>query len=149
NALTGGENGLRDVDRPAGVAAYWQFYYLCLAALAVALAALGVIGRSPFGLALRGVRDSERRMRSLGYNGARSKVQAGMLSGLLAGVSGVLATYQAEFISPASAGFARSALGLVMVILGGVGTLFGPLAGAAIVALAENELSVHMDRWQT
>jgi branched-chain amino acid transport system permease protein len=149
NSLTGGENGLRDVDRPAAVAEYWQFYYLCLAVLAVALAALWVIGRSPFGLALRGIRDSESRMRSLGYNVPAFKFLAVLLSGLLAGVSGVLATYQAEFISPASASFARSALGLVMVILGGTGTLLGPLAGAAIVALAQNELSVHMDRWQT
>ena len=149
NALTGGENGLRDVDRPAAVAEYWQFYYLCLVVLALALAALWVIGRSPFGLALRGIRDSESRMRSLGYNVAGFKFQAVVLSGLLAGVSGVLATYQAEFISPASASFGRSALGLVMVILGGAGTLLGPLAGAAVVALAQNELSVHMDRWQT
>ena len=149
NVLTGGENGLRDVDRPAAVAEYWQFYYLCLAVLAVVMAALWLVGRSPFGLALRGIRDSESRMRSLGYNVAGFKFLAVMLSGLLAGVSGVLATYQAEFISPASAGFARSALGLVMVIVGGTGTLLGPLAGAAIVALAQNELSVHMDRWQT
>jgi branched-chain amino acid transport system permease protein len=149
NVLTGGENGLRGVDRPAAVAEYWQFYYLCLAVLAVALVALWVIGRSPFGLALRGIRDSESRMRSLGYNVAGFKFQATVLSGLFAGLSGVLATYQAEFISPASATFARSALGLVMVILGGAGALLGPLAGAAIVVLAEDELSIHVDRWQT
>jgi branched-chain amino acid transport system permease protein len=147
--ITGGENGLRGLDRPPAVAAYWQFYFLCLGVLAVALVALWVLSRSPFGLALRGIRDSESRMRSLGYNVAAHKFCAFMLSGMVAGVSGVLATYHAEFISPVSAGFARSALGVVMVILGGTGALLGPLAGAAVVVWAENVLSGYLDRWPT
>lgn len=149
NRLTGGENGLRGIERPPAVEAYWQFYFLCLATLALTLLGLWVLGRSPFGLALRGIRDSESRMRSLGYNVAAHKFHAFLLSGLLAGLSGVLATYHAEYISPASASFARSALGVVMVILGGAGTLFGPLAGAAVVTWAENVLSGTVERWPT
>jgi branched-chain amino acid transport system permease protein len=147
--ITGGENGLRGVDRPEAVSAYWQYYFLCLGALACVLAALWVLMRSPFGLALRGIRDSESRMRSLGYNVAAHKFNAFMLSGVLAGLSGVLATWHAEFISPSSASFARSALGVVMVILGGTGALLGPLAGAGVVVLAENVLSGYVERWQT
>jgi branched-chain amino acid transport system permease protein len=149
NRFTGGENGLQGIDRPPVVAEYWQFYFLCLGLLGAAVAAIWVLGRSPFGLALRGIRDSESRMRSLGYNVVAYKFQAMLLSGLLAGLSGVLATWHAEFISPASASFGRSALGVVMVILGGVGALLGPLAGAAAVVLAENQLSGYTDRWQT
>lgn len=148
-AITGGENGITGVDRPPLAAEYWQYYFVCLAALALTLLAAWVVARSPFGLALRGIRDSDSRMRSLGYNVTAYKFVAFMLSGVLAGVSGILATYHAEYISPASAGFARSALGLVMVILGGVGTLLGPLAGAAIVVLIENEVGSYVERWPT
>ena len=149
NRFTGGENGLRGIDRPPPVAEYWKFYFLCLGVLAAALLALWVVRSSPFGMALRGIRDSESRMRSLGYNVAGYKFLAFMLSGTLAGVSGVLATYDTEYISPSSASFARSALGVVMVILGGAGTLLGPLAGAGLVVLAENVLSGYVERWQT
>jgi branched-chain amino acid transport system permease protein len=149
NRLTGGENGLTGIDRPPGIAEYWQFYFLCLAVLAATLLGLWVLGRSPFGLALRGIRDSESRMRSLGYNVAAYKFHAFLLSGLIAGLSGVLATYQAEYISPSSASFARSALGVVMVILGGTGALLGPVAGAAVVVLSENVLSGYVERWPT
>lgn len=149
NQITGGENGLSGIDRPPAVDDYWRFYFFCVAVLTVALAALWVINRSPFGMSLRGIRDSESRMRSLGYNVAALKFVAFLLSGAFAGVSGVLSTWYTEFISPVSAGFLRSALGIVMVILGGVGTLLGPLAGAAIVVVTENVVSGWVERWQT
>lgn len=147
--VTGGENGLRGIWRPPVLTETWQFYYLCLAVLALVVLALWVIQRSPFGLVLRGIRDSESRMSSLVYAVAAYKFSAMMLSGLVAGTAGVLAVWHAEFVSPSSAGFLRSALTVIMVILGGVGTWLGPLVGAGVVVWTENVLSTHLERWPT
>jgi branched-chain amino acid transport system permease protein len=147
--VTGGENGLRGIRRPEAFAQTWQYYYLCLAVLALAVLALWVIQRSPFGLVLRGIRDSESRMSSLGYSVPAYKFSAIMISGLVAGLAGLLAVWHAEFVSPSSAGFLRSALTVIMVILGGVGTWLGPLVGAGVVIWTENVLSTHVERWPT
>jgi branched-chain amino acid transport system permease protein len=147
--VTGGENGLRGIRRPEAVAQTWQYYYLCLVVLVVAVLALWVIQRSPFGLVLRGIRDSESRMSSLGYSVPAYKFSAIMISGLVAGLAGLLAVWHAEFVSPSSAGFLRSALTVIMVILGGVGTWLGPLVGAGVVIWTENVLSTHVERWPT
>jgi branched-chain amino acid transport system permease protein len=107
------------------------------------------VERSPFGLTMRGVRDSETRMASLGYSVARIKFTAVMLSGMIAGLAGALAVWHALFMSPAMATFGRSAFAVVMVILGGAGTLLGPLVGAAVVVGAEHWLSSYVERWPT
>jgi branched-chain amino acid transport system permease protein len=147
--VTGGQNGLTGIRRPALVSEVWQFYLLCAAAFGIGTLVLRQVARSPFGLSLRGVRESENRMSSLGYRVGALKFVAVMVSGLVAGVAGVLAVWQAEFISPSVTQFSRSALAVVMVILGGTGTLAGPLVGAAIVVGAEFWLSTYLDRWAT
>jgi branched-chain amino acid transport system permease protein len=147
--ITGGENGLRGIHRPEGFGQTWQFYYLCLVVFLGAVAALWLIQRSPFGLVLRGIRDSESRMSSLGYTVPAYKFAAIMISGLVAGSAGLLTVWHAEFVSPSAAGFLRSALTVIMVILGGVGTTWGPLVGAGIVIWTENVLSTHLERWPT
>lgn len=149
SGLTGGQNGLTGIVRPDFVDLWWQFYFFTAAIFVLALLAIWVMRRSPFGLTLRAVRDSETRAASLGYSVAATKFIATMLSGLLAGIAGVLAVWNSEFISPAAASFARSAMAVVMVILGGTGTLFGPLAGAAVVVGAEHWLSSYVERWPT
>ena len=149
SSVTGGENGLRGIRRPAMFAQTWQLYYLTLTALVLVLIALWVIQGSPFGLVLRGIRDSESRMSSLGYSVPAYKFSAIMISGLVAGMAGLLAVWHAEFVSPSSAGFLKSALTVIMVILGGVGRPLGPLVGAAIVIWTENVLSTHVERWPT
>jgi branched-chain amino acid transport system permease protein len=88
-------------------------------------------------------------MESLGYNVAAYKLGAMMISGVVAGISGVLSVWLMEFVSPASAGFLRSALATLMVILGGVGTFLGPLTGATIVSWIEHVLSTYIERWPT
>ena len=147
--VTGGENGLRGVRRPEMFTQTWQLYYLTLAALVLVFIALWVIQSSPFGLVLRGIRDSESRMSSLGYSVPAYKFSAIMISGLVAGMAGLLAVWHAEFVSPSSAGFLKSALTVIMVILGGVGRPLGPLVGAAVVVWTENVLSTHVERWPT
>lgn len=149
STITGGENGLSGIGRPPFVAEYWQFYFLCLAAFVVCTVALWVVARSPYGTALRGIRDSESRMLSLGYQISRYKLGGMMISGSVAGVAGLLAVWHSQFISPTSAGFGRSALIVVIVILGGVGTTFGPLVGAAVVMWIEHVLSSSVERWPT
>jgi branched-chain amino acid transport system permease protein len=147
--VTGGQNGLTGIRRPALVSEVWQFYLVCAAAFGIGTLVLRQVGRSPFGLSLRGVRESENRMSSLGYRVSTLKFGAILISGLVAGAAGVLAVWQAEFISPSVTQFSRSALAVVMVIVGGTGTLAGPLVGAAIVVGAEFWLSTYLDRWAT
>ncbi|MFS8496467.1 MAG: branched-chain amino acid ABC transporter permease [Actinomycetes bacterium] len=147
--ITGGENGLSGIRRPEMFAPYWKYYFLVLVVFIVVTAAVWVVTRSPFGMALRGIRESENRMESLGYNVAAYKLGAMMISGIVAGISGVFAVWQMEFVSPANAGFLRSALATLMVILGGVGTFLGPLTGATIVSWIEHVLSTYIERWPT
>lgn len=147
--VTGGDNGLSGIRRPEPISAYWTFYFAVLAVFVIATSIVWLISRSPFGLVLRGVRDSEDRMRSLGYSIAAYKFGAMMLSGLFAGVAGVILVWRAEFISPPIGDFISSALALIMVVLGGLGTLSGPLVGAAVVILIQQVLSTYVDRWST
>jgi branched-chain amino acid transport system permease protein len=147
--LTGGQNGLTGVSRPPLVAEAGPFYLLTLACLVLTLVACGALDRSPFGLTLRGVRESEGRMASLGYPVARAKLLAMVCSGLVAGLAGVLAAWQAQFVSPAAASFSRSAFATVMVIVGGTGTLLGPVVGAGVVVGVEHWLSSWVERWPT
>lgn len=147
--VTGGENGITGVQRPALIAEYWTFYYFILGAFVLTTVLLLVISRSPFGMSLRGIRDSESRMRSLGYSVSSYKLAAFMMSGTLAGFAGLLSVWHTHFVSPSAAGVHRSVLLIVMVILGGAGTVFGPVIGAAIVVLVENVLSNTIERWPT
>lgn len=147
--VTGGQNGLTGVNRPELFSAWWQFYFFTAAIFVLALFAVWIFRQSPFGLTLRAIRDSESRAASLGYSVARAKFTATILSGLLAGIAGMLAVWNAQFISPATVSFGRSAMAVVMVILGGTGTLFGPLLGAGVVVGFEHLLSSYVARWPT
>jgi branched-chain amino acid transport system permease protein len=149
SSVTGGDNGLTGIRRPPLFAEYWQFYFVVAVLFVLLTFALIRVSHSPFGLVLRGIRDSESRMRSLGYNVPAYKFFAVLLSGLVAGLAGVLLVWHAEFISPSSADFLHSALPMVMVVLGGLGTVMGPLVGATIVLAFSQVLSSHFERWQT
>lgn len=148
-SITGSENGLTGVYRPDWVAEDWQYYYLCLAILLLCAGVMWVIIRSPFGLALRGLRESHSRLRMLGYGPTLHKFYGFLLSGFFAGVAGVLFAYNNQFVSPSVAEFATSAAAVLMVILGGIGTLSGPVIGAFVIVFAQNWLSIHVERWLT
>jgi branched-chain amino acid transport system permease protein len=149
STITGAENGLRGVTRPAVVGAYWKYYYLCLAITTICGGLLWLIVRSPFGLSLRGLRESESRLRMLGYNTAVTKFYAFMLSAFFAAIAGVLYAYYNQFVSPSVTEFATSGQGVLMVVLGGVGTLVGPVLGAFAIVWIENVASVYIERWPT
>jgi branched-chain amino acid transport system permease protein len=101
---------------------------------------LWTISRSPFAAALRGIRDNEARMRSLGYSPFRYKYVAYVLAGALAGLAGGLLAAQERLVTPADLGFTTSALALLAVVLGGAGTLWGAVVGAALVVLIRDAL---------
>ena len=105
--------------------------------------------RSPFGLTLRGIRDSESRMRSLGYNVPLHLFIGFTVSGFFAGVAGGIYAFFNNFVSPSTVALAQSVEGLLMAIVGGVGTLFGAFVGAAAIITLENIVSSHTERWQT
>lgn len=147
--ITGAENGLTGVYRPPAVAQDWQFYYVCLATLVICTGVIWVIVSSPFGLALRGLRESESRLRMLGYNPTLLRLYGFLLAGFFAGVAGVLFAYNNQFVSPSAAEFNTSAQAVLMIILGGIGTLSGPVFGAFVIVFAQNVLSIHVDRWPT
>jgi branched-chain amino acid transport system permease protein len=149
SSITGGQNGLTGVRRPEVVGEWWKFYFFTAATYGLCLLVLAVVSRSPFGLTLRGIRESQTRMISLGYSVTAVKFAAVVVSGAFAGCAGVLLAWNSEFMSPSAASFSRSALAVVMVLVGGTGTLLGPLVGAGIVVAAEYWLSSYVERWQT
>lgn len=149
SGITGAENGLRGILRPPAVGPYWKYYYLCLAVVTICGGLLWVITRSPFGLAFRGLGESEERLRMLGYNTALHKFYAFVLAGFFATIAGILFVYRDQFISPSAAEFLSSGNGVLMAILGGLGTLIGPMLGALIIVMTENVLSSYVERWPT
>lgn len=124
-----------------------QFYYLALACLVLSFLFLARLLRSPFGHALTGIRANEGRMRALGYDVQRIKLIAFVIAGTLAGLAGFLEATRGTFASPAHLGWHESGHALVLVILGGLGTLFGPIAGAFVVLLMEDYFATLTDRW--
>jgi len=151
-SLTKGDNGISGVPRPE-VGLPWSlwgalpFFYFALAAAIVAWVLLELLVHSPFGLGLEGIRESESRMRALGYNVWLHKYLAFVLSGTLAGFAGVFWAYYNGFVSPVDVQLVTSVETLLMVALGGPGTLVGPAAGAAIIVFLKNFVSVYTKRW--
>ena len=144
--LVGGTNGLigipalrltpgGDPVRLAGI----RYWYVLLVAL-VCFALLVRISRSAFGRSLRGIRDNEQRMASLGYSTFRLKYTVFVLAGAFAGAAGSLYVVQARFVSPTDLGFEVSALALLAVVIGGRGSLWGAVLGTALVFYLRDEI---------
>ncbi len=147
--VTGAENGLTGIDRPPLIAAYWRYYWFVLGVVLLCSLLMVIIVRSPFGFAVKGIRESESRMRVLGYNPAFQKFYVFVVSGVFASISGILLVYLNEFISPSAVTLAASAIGLLEAILGGIGTLVGPMIGAFIIVFLRNLVSTYIERWPT
>jgi branched-chain amino acid transport system permease protein len=124
------------------------FYYVVLALFAAALVLLGRLGGSRFGAVLRGIKDNEPRMESLGFAAYRFKLVAFVIAGALAGLAGALMANQNSFVSPNMMHWEQSGVALVMVVLGGLGSLWGGLAGAAMFLVLEEVLSAFTGHWQ-
>jgi branched-chain amino acid transport system permease protein len=153
-SMTGGDDGLPGIARPdLGGWFPWSledpanFLTAVLIVFGVVAASLSLVVHSPFGYTLRGVRESEPRMDCLGYHVWLHKYVAVLIAGGVAGVAGVLFGYYHGFVSPAELSLVLSAEGLLMVILGGAGTLLGPALGAGVVVFLRNIVSGYTERW--
>ena len=148
--LTGGDDGLPGIRRPTffiSLADQNAFYYFVLLFVGLSAALLVAIVKSPFGHALRGIRESETRMQALGFNVWRHQFVAFVIAAAFAGLAGCLFVYQNKFVAPNFLHVVMSAEALIMVILGGVGTLLGPAIGAGLIIFLEDFISSMTERW--
>jgi branched-chain amino acid transport system permease protein len=131
-----------DLDKPV------TFYFVVLACLVGVIALLITLVRSPFGRALAAARDNERRARSLGFPIFRIRLTAFVISGALAGIAGYLAAVQFGVIAPQMLGWHQSATVLVMVLIGGLRSVTGPLVGALVLIGLEEVLKANLENWK-
>jgi branched-chain amino acid transport system permease protein len=124
-----------------------QFYYVVLVLVLLFLFLKQRLVRARFGRVLRGIRDNERRMAAIGFATTRYKLAAFVIAGAVAGLAGALVANQTEFVSPSFLDWHRSGEILVIVILGGLGTVYGPLVGAVAYLLLEEFLSQWTEHW--
>jgi branched-chain amino acid transport system permease protein len=122
-------------------------YYVALGVLVAAFFGLRMIVASRFGRVLRGTRDNATRMQAIGFAAFPYQLTAYVIAGALAGVAGVLLANQTEFVSPAYMSWQRSGELIVMVVLGGMGTLVGAIAGAIGYLVLEDFLSGVTEHW--
>jgi branched-chain amino acid transport system permease protein len=151
-SVSGGDNGITGITRPQvgpfDVSGNAGFYYLCLVLFALSFVLLRTIARSPFGLVLRGVRETPRRMAALGYDVWLYRYCAMQISAAFAGLAGVLFAWYNQFVGPVNLSLDESTQFLIIVILGGIGTLYGQIFGALVVVFLSNELSAITQRWE-
>ena len=137
-----GSFDLFDLERPR------SFYFFVLACVLATAALVWALTRSPFGQALMAARDNERRARSLGFPIYRVRLTAFVISGGLAGLAGYLAAAQFGFVAPQMLGWHLSATILVMVVLGGLRSVTGPLVGAVVLLGLEEVLKAATVHWK-
>jgi branched-chain amino acid transport system permease protein len=151
-ARYGGDDGLTvykrsDFSGLVNLGNRTQFYYLCLACLFAVLILIWRIVNSRFGLVVQGLRSNEQRMQAIGFPAKRYQLVCFVISGMMCGLAGALLANNTDFISPAVMYWTRSGDLMVMVILGGMGTLFGPVMGAVVFLLLEEFLSQITEYW--
>jgi branched-chain amino acid transport system permease protein len=150
--VTGGDNGISGIpslEAHSGlpVAGPVAFYYVTFAVFLVSLALMGRLVRSPFGFSLRGVRENEARMKSLGFNTWLHCYLSYVISGAFASVAGVMWAYYNGYVSPTYLELTASSELFLMVTLGGPGTLVGSVFGAGAIVLLKNVISGFTERW--
>jgi branched-chain amino acid transport system permease protein len=149
--VTGGSDGVGGLSRPSffgfDMAEPLNVYYLALAGFVLSYWTIARLVASPLGHTFVGIRENESRMRAIGYPVQRYKLLSFTIGGLFAGLSGGIYAIFNGFISPDAAHWSASGEVLIMVILGGVGTLVGPAVGAALFLVLKNLVSSHADYW--
>jgi branched-chain amino acid transport system permease protein len=148
NALTGGSNGLVGVWPAEWLASRTAYYYAALVGCAGAIALLWRAVFSPFGYALRAARDSPLRAEAIGIDVRGRQWAAFAVAGAFAGLAGALFAFSKGSISPETLAVPRSVDGLVMVLLGGMQTLTGPVWGAALFTWLADELARDVAYWR-
>ena len=146
--VTGGENGLTFRQPPFAIPGLFSIpftrdglHWFVLAVVALSYLLLRRVTQSPFGMVLQSIRENEPRTRAIGYHVERYKIVAVMLSGLFAGLAGVLYAIQNKFAAPDFVLFLISGETVIFNVMGGMGTLVGPVAGAAFFLLMKEVFS--------
>jgi branched-chain amino acid transport system permease protein len=146
--VTGGENGLTFRQPPFTIPGVLSvpftpatLHWFVLAVVTVSYLLLRRVTQSPFGMVLQSIRENEPRTRAIGYHVERYKIVAVMLSGLFAGLAGVLYAVQNKFAAPDFVFFVLSGEVVIFNVMGGIGTLVGPIAGAAFFLMLREVLS--------
>ena len=146
--ITGGENGLNFSRPQLGIPGLYTMpftsetlHWFVLAVVTASYLILRRITQSPFGMVLQSIRENEARTRAIGYPVERYKIVAVMLSGLFAGLAGVLYAFQNRFAAPDFVLFLISGEVVIFNVLGGIGTLVGPIFGAAFFLLLREACS--------
>ncbi len=152
--FTGGEDGLQGVPRGALLGLFslksdTAMYYLVVAVFVATFLAVARIVTSPFGQVLKMIRENEPRAISLGYQVDRYKLLAFVLSAALAGLAGSLKTLIMGFATLSDVHWSMSGEVILMTLLGGVGTFFGPVMGAGIVISLQDTLADKVGSWVT
>jgi len=151
NSLTGGDNGLNLPGRPEfgiRLSDDITYFYVVFGFFAATLAILYTLVKSPFGRSLEGIREREVRMRILGYNTWLHKYLAFIIAGGFGGLAGVLWAHANGHVSPEDVVLTMSVDALLMVVLGGPGTLIGGVIGAGVVVFLREYLSTLVPWWQ-
>jgi branched-chain amino acid transport system permease protein len=149
----GGDDGLTLGGRstaanPVDLSNDMHFYYVCLGALVLTLYALARVLNARFGMALQAIQENPVRMAAIGFPVMRYQLIAFTLAGALAALAGALLANQSAFVSPSMMQWSQSGMFMVMVILGGVGHLYGGIAGAAAFLILEEVMGHYTEHWQ-
>ena len=151
-SMTGADNGISEIPRPQS---WWvfdlykvvDFHYFIIIIFVLCFVLIYLFIRSPFGRTLVAIRDSETRMRVLGYNTWLHKYIAFIIAGTIAGLAGAFFAVFNRFVGPEEADLAQCMEILLMVSIGGQGTLIGPNIGSFLITFLKNMLSVYTQRW--
>jgi branched-chain amino acid transport system permease protein len=154
--LTGGSDGLRDIPRPSleipgilkvSLLSETHFYFFALFFFIVSFILIRKITESPFGKILQGIRENETRAQAIGYNTQLFKIAAFVIGGAFMGLAGSLYAMFMNFVDINHVAFDTSGKIVMMELIGGMGTLFGPILGAGIVTLASDIANAYWERW--
>jgi branched-chain amino acid transport system permease protein len=148
DSLTSGSNGLVGIWPSMWLSGKSAYYYMTLALCGLGIAFLWRVLFSPFGYVLRAGRDSPLRAEAIGIDVRAFQWMAFVLAGALAGLAGAVFAFSKGSISPSAISISQSTDGLVMVLLGGLETLTGPVVGAAIFTWLRDTLARETDFWR-
>ncbi len=157
NVALGGSDGMFIFTKPSvGMAGFeivdlgdpTTVYYAVLASLVACYLLLSMVLRAPFGRVIKAIRVNEHRTRALGYDTRRYKLAAFVIAGTMAGYAGYLEAVSTGIVSPGHLSWHQSGLVLILVILGGMGTLYGPVLGAFVLVLLHDQVQDVTVHWQ-
>lgn len=152
-SMTGGDNGIAVSATPSigslSLSDPQTVRVVTLVVFLVVFWVLTLMVRSPFGLSLRGMKSNERRLRALGYRTAAQRYLGYVVASAAAGLAGILYVFANLLVSPSTLEFSQDGYLVLMVILGGLGSIWGPVLGSVVIVLFQQEVSIYVSRWQT